>query len=313
MKAETKKKEKVKDLEFGSVPMTSEQGDVVEGLDSKYNNDFTSGNIASRVSTYKSRLLTTKPGNVKPQLKMIDNLEAKSLTEIDIILESLIFEKEEQEKEKESHKKKDVESHKVKHRNQEIEDSILQGDQTKNFEKQLEEIDDIGDKSLDEAEIETKAKKLPAKLHKESDKINITFWDYVKSYVWKTKDMKEKTALLREGIRRIEERLDIFNVLKKFREVDKLKLLLLESEQLVLFDTLPKPELAPTDATETTMDSNETSKAKLKESKFISDKRRNDLIAKSYEKLKRKTSKTIIDARLLDVFDDIIDNKSFED
>ena len=311
IKADPKKH--AKDLEFGSPRLSSseQEQEPNEALESKYN-DFTSGALASRASTYKSKLLTTKPGNVKPQLKMLEGLEGKSLTEIDIILESLIFEKEDQQnKERELQKKIEEESNKTKKKKtKEMEDSILQNDQSnqsKNFEKQLDEIEDFEEKTLDEAEIIAKAKELPTKLHKESDKINITFWDYVRSYFWRTKSMREKTALLREGIRRIEERLDIFNVLKKFREVDKLKLLFLESEQLVLFDTLPKPELSTTDISELTNDTKVSSKTKLRESKFITDKRRNDLIAKSYENLKRKGSKTMIDERLLDIFDDIIE------
>ena len=76
----------------------------------------------------------------------------------------------------------------------------------------------------------------------------------------------------------------------------------------MLFDTLPKPELTRTATTEATLDINETSKTKLKESRFITDKRKNDLISKAYGNLKRKNSKTMIDERLLDVFDDIIES-----
>jgi len=249
-------------------------------------------------SPYIKGLSKRKPKNVKPQIKILENYEAKSPTEINIILESLILDKREKEKNEAEDSRPDIESPEK--------DMVQCVDQEQHGEMLSQEEGEQNVNEEDSQEIETKAKVLPTKLTKDSEKINITFWDYVRSYLWKSKEMKEKMGLLHEGVRRIEERLDIFNVLKKFREVDKLKLLLLENEQLVLFDTLPKPELAPK------KDDSELKSLKstiqLKESKFISEKRRNDLIALSYEGLKRKQTKTMIDERLLDIYDDIADS-----
>ena len=89
-----------------------------------------------------------------------------------------------------------------------------------------------------------------------------------------------------------------------------MRLLLFESEQLVLFDSLPKPELAldkepDVQAPEQRPSEKRKSMIHFKESQFISEQRRNDLITTSYQNLKRKQRKTIIDDRILDVYDDI--------
>ena len=74
-------------------------------------------------------------------------------------------------------------------------------------------------------------------------RININFWDYIVACFCKPQAIQKKFELLREGENKIRERLDIFNVMKKLREIDKLKMLLLDKDQLTLFDNLPKPVL----------------------------------------------------------------------
>ena len=45
----------------------------------------------------------------------------------------------------------------------------------------------------------------------------------------------------REGLKKIDEKLDIIYIINKLMEIDKLKLLLLNKEELHLFEFLPKP------------------------------------------------------------------------
>ncbi len=259
------------------------------------------------ISSHQASFHQEQTKSPKPTRKMLDRYETGSPSEMNLALENLIME---QTEKNQAHPRKG---------------SIRKSARftTRKFEKILEQVADNesmneADNSVDEAfspntregmrraEVKQRATKLTNKLHRDSDRINITFWEYVRSYFWRNDSIKEKFRLLNEGIRRIEERLDIFNVFKKFREVDKMKLLLLEHEQLVLFDSLPKPELAinpdqPVDP--------KTSKSisHLRETRFISEKRRNDLIMLSYENSKNKYDKTLIDERLLQIYDDIID------
>lgn len=242
----------------------------------------------------------------KPTRKMLDRYETNSPSEMNLALENLIIEQNE------------------KNKAQARKESVRKSTRftTRKFEKILEQVADNESMneadSVDEAfspktregirraEVKERATKLTDKLVRDSVRINITFWEYLRSYFWRNASIKEKFQLLNEGIRRIEERLDIFNVFKKFREVDKMKLLLLEHEQLVLFDSLPKPELAinpdqPVDPKAS------KSISHLRETRFISERRRNDLVMLSYENTKNKHDKTLIDERLLQIYDDIID------
>jgi len=73
---------------------------------------------------------------------------------------------------------------------------------------------------------------------------------------------------------------------------------------LVLFDSLPKPELDVEKEIQEQADQRK-SDDHLRETRFINEQRRNDLITVSYQNLKRKHRKTIIDDRILDIYDDI--------
>ena len=245
----------------------------------------------------RSQFLQYKPALVKPANKVLEHYEAQSSIEIDIVLETLIQEKKEMRRGSETCGRRS---------------SIIDRDRRKSINKQDNEIS-FGDEEetsqiesvMEETDIKVKAKELPEKLLKSSYKLNITFMEYLQSFFYKSKKLKEKFRLLNEGVRRIEVRLDIFKVFKKFREVDKMRLLMFESEQLVLFDSLPKPELALKEEE----GEHETEKRKsvecIRESRFVAEKRRNDLIALSYENMKKKYEKSMIDDRLLDIYDNL--------
>lgn len=243
------------------------------------------------VSTHRSHLLKHRSTIVKPANKILEHYEIRHPTEMDLVLESLILDKKENKQETNPPDQSLI-------RESAAEDQSPQVRQS-DFESPRE-----GNSVIEEIQLQEKAKHLPEKLHKSEYRINITFWEYLQSYFYKSEELVHKFKLLNEGMRRIEERLDIFKVFKKFREVDKMRLLLFESEQLVLFDSLPKPELDIQNETQEEADKRK-SLDHFRESRFINEKRRNDLIAASYRNLKRKHRKTIIDDRILDIYDDI--------
>ena len=55
------------------------------------------------------------------------------------------------------------------------------------------------------------------------------------------RSQKRKKKVFEEGLKQVDEGLDIINVMKKLREVDKFRTLLLDSDQLLLFNNMPKP------------------------------------------------------------------------
>ena len=139
------------------------------------------------------------------------------------------------------------------------------------------------------------------------EKMNFTFWDYIRSFFfWKSTRLNRKLSTLKEGMKRINERLDIFNVLRKLREVDKLKVLLLENEQLVLFDNLPKPQLKIENTHNNPRNSKSFTQRQLREAKFIGEKAKNGLVFVSYEIVKKKEVKTIIDEKLVEIYDETL-------
>lgn len=144
--------------------------------------------------------------------------------------------------------------------------------------------------------------KLDLMTSKKSGQINLSFAEYLRSFISKSDTIKNKMAILNEGINRINERLDIFNVFKKLREFDKLKVLLLENEQFVLFHSLPRPELALKE--KESVDPH--APTNIKDPQFIQDKLRKDLILHSYQNIKQKKRVTMLDTKLLEIYDDIL-------
>ena len=139
----------------------------------------------------------------------------------------------------------------------------------------------------------------------ESKKIDITFWEYITSFVKKSDLLKEKMTVLNKGMKNIEERLDIFNIMKKFREIDKLKALLLEDDQLILFNGLPKPEVKSEDDLLTVYNVTKV----LKDSKFVDWEGKQEQIEASYKKLKEKPKKSKVDSKLLAIYKSTFDTK----
>ena len=77
------------------------------------------------------------------------------------------------------------------------------------------------------------------------EKIKLTFFDFIFYYlgIFKNPEREQKKIVLSKGMEIIRENLNVEHIMKKFYEIEKLKVLLLDGEQLKLFDSLPKPEL----------------------------------------------------------------------
>ena len=200
----------------------------------------------------------------------------------------------------------------------EFEFTGVNNDDCVNIQNKENPIDEQGEKKMTDSKPQLSKEKMPilrqnlsgfpTRALREENEINISFWEYLKSYLWKTSAVEEKIGLLREGMRRIDERLDIFNMFKKFREIDKLKLLLLESDQLVLFNGLPKPVLVHKGSDEVNRrNSMSFSHAQLREAKFVNEDRMNKLMVMSYLRLKDKTENTAVEKKLLEIYDNIFD------
>ena len=75
--------------------------------------------------------------------------------------------------------------------------------------------------------------------------LKLGFADFLHYYfgIFGSPERSQKKALIKKGIEILKSNLDVTCMIQKFYEIEKLKVLLLDEDQLRLFDSLPKPEL----------------------------------------------------------------------
>ena len=149
-------------------------------------------------------------------------------------------------------------------------------------------------------------------LNYESSKIDISIWEFFSSYIRKNEKTKEKFAVLDRGMKNVKDRMDILNIMKKFRELDKLKALLLEEDQLTLFNAMPKAEIRPDENETSTNDmlrSKPFSQRILKKSAFIEMNEKQEHIKQSYDNIQMKAKKSKIDYRLIELYNNMLLHK----
>lgn len=127
---------------------------------------------------------------------------------------------------------------------------------------------------------------------RDHNKMHFRIKDYFLFYFYKLfpnylKQLRIKKTYI--GIFSIEKMLDIRNIIKKLHEIDKLKLLLLSDQQLVIFNHLPKPPIQ-----------GEVNNQIGRISLYGNNKR--DYITR-YDELKKKEDKTDIDLKLLNMIE----------
>lgn len=151
-------------------------------------------------------------------------------------------------------------------------------------------------------QIDNNADEDKAESPEEPYQICVTLWDYIKWILFRSESVKPKMALLTKGTRKINSRLDIITILKKMREIDKLRAMLFDSAQRVLYENLPKPELRP-DVAESPIEDALSPYAMLRKFSFDDNGiKKTDLIFESRAKIERKRRKTVLDERFISVF-----------
>lgn len=98
--------------------------------------------------------------------------------------------------------------------------------------------------AVNEVKIDSPTKQIIKNTFKiKQNQLNLTFFETFFYYICNYKNLKSKKKLIERGSKAINKRLDISFILQKLVEVEKLKVLLLDSDQLKLFEYLPKPIL----------------------------------------------------------------------
>mgnify|MGYP006976767283 CR=1 FL=1 len=136
----------------------------------------------------------------------------------------------------------------------------------------------------------------------EHSKIRMTPFEYMRCFFSKDEKLIKKREMLKEGKKRIEERLDVFNILKKMREIDKLKALLFDQYQLALFENLPRPVLEK--ESREFLNNRAASISHLVKGTFIHQTKENQ-VKYAYKYIKHKESKTLLDQKLLNIYEEL--------
>ncbi len=265
-------------------------------------NYLSPGRIA--INPEASPLFSDKPSPIKVTTKILEGNDGQAPKSIDSVLESVVFDDEDREQAEQIQESPRYREIKLSER------SFLDQPKTERPDhiisiRSLEEKEEC-DLRKQSKEEESQESNVLSKIAKEPDGLNITFWDYTRSFIKPSAAMKDKMKLLNNGINRINERLDIFQMFKKFREIDKLKSLLLEYDQLILFEGLPRPELI--------LDENHYvsgnsfsgpisfSRNQLKQARFVNEKRKHDLVSSSYLNIKYRDKKSTLDRKFLEIY-----------
>ena len=133
----------------------------------------------------------------------------------------------------------------------------------------------------------------------ESNKIlKLTFWEKAMMFMKKGKNRTEKETLYLDYFRKSDIKLDLINILRKLEEIDRLKMILLNDEQIKFFNSISKQYIFMGDA-----EKKAGNKFNLDTRCFEKDennKKRKIL----FEKIKSDHQKNEVDKRLLDLIEE---------
>ena len=134
----------------------------------------------------------------------------------------------------------------------------------------------------------------------DENKLNMGFIEYVKFKLLGLFGSRSyKHRLIQKAEEKFIEEMDIVRLLNKLHEIEKLKLLLLDEDQLVLFEIITKPIFTVDEEINEMSDSKEMTKSQ-KENKKL------DKIIRSYKNLQDQSKQNAINERLFRLIDEKI-------
>ncbi|KAL4510640.1 hypothetical protein ABPG72_004794 [Tetrahymena utriculariae] len=179
----------------------------------------------------------------------------------------------------------------------------IQRDECKEFSYQIYQKQNQNEgKIFSDEEIRNDYKK-QQKLTKNRSSLHFNIFSYMLSFVTKIfQSFRNKKQVVDYGIKEINSNLDVEYIIKKFVELDKLKRIILNDDQLALFNQIPKPQiLYKVDTTEGVV---------IEKSNFINiDDNLNDFekfkkAKLSFQNIFEKQKKTNIDQSILNLLDE---------
>ena len=173
-----------------------------------------------------------------------------------------------------------------------------------NFQKKIEtmQADNLKKKNIKTF----KKGKVLAAFIKKKNKINSIDISTTEFLTQKSRNkLKKKLKLLILAKNKIKDQLDIKNILEKLHEIDKIKYLLLNPQQLLLFQLISKPEILTEDEDdeENYHNAEYLIASIMKKYEETSDEKIEELVI-YYNEIKNKAGKEDLDSRLLNLLDD---------
>ncbi len=157
--------------------------------------------------------------------------------------------------------------------------------------------------------------------------LDISAFESLVYYVCNFRDIRLKKELIQRGSKAINKRIDIAYIIQKIVEIEKLKVLLLDSDQLKLFEYLPKPLLTNNKreklfSKRVFLNKVQANGQNMNNMNYFHEQWRqldedNDknnilekvtILSQSFQKIKSKGLMSVLDQKLLDMMDENIKN-----
>ncbi|EAR85581.2 transmembrane protein, putative (macronuclear) [Tetrahymena thermophila SB210] len=90
-------------------------------------------------------------------------------------------------------------------------------------------------------------KKFKQLFQQETNSMQLNIWEYIKYFFWPFGQIKKKKQIIDYSIQKLYYHIDLIYLVKKLIEIEKLKQLLMDSNQIKLFEYLPKPTIKDDD------------------------------------------------------------------
>ncbi|KAL4441423.1 hypothetical protein ABPG74_013718 [Tetrahymena malaccensis] len=142
-------------------------------------------------------------------------------------------------------------------------------------------------------------------LNQQTHSMKMSIWEYFLSYLCPFGKLKKKKETIQYSIDMLYQNLDILQILKRLIEVEKLKRILLDADQIKLFDYLPKPTI---DLDLILHKQSTENIYKSKEVNLLYQDNRSEMqkakdAFEAYKKIKHKKNFTMLDQKIVEMLD----------
>ncbi|KAL4460285.1 hypothetical protein ABPG74_000036 [Tetrahymena malaccensis] len=177
---------------------------------------------------------------------------------------------------------------------------------TNEQEKSIKQSENNSKKNNNEdaKKFENQVKKM---LNEETNSMQISFFEYLKLHLWPfSKEVRNKKKIIDYSVNKLYYHIDLLNVIKKLIEVDKLKRILMDDDQIKLFEYLPKPSISDQDILNEEQHSEKQNDNNFKDIFYQDTRSESQKLQDAYEayiKISKRDHLNILDKKIIDNID----------